>query len=99
MAINPIVPIPTPVEKATPVAKPITQPESKSFAETIESMVDTVNVSQQEAAKGAQKMATGDASIDEVMITIERADLQFRMLTQVRNKVVDAYQEVMRMNF
>lgn len=70
-----------------------------SFSEVMESAVASVNEGQKNAAQKAGEMAAGVTPIDEAMITMEKADLGFRMMTQVRNKVVDAYKEVMRMNF
>ena len=86
---------------ASPSARIPQKPGSSavSFADTIEQLVADVNTAQAQAQTAGQKMAVGSVSIDEAMITMERADLQFRLLTQVRNKVVDAYREVMRMNF
>ena len=43
-------------------------------------------------------MATGRShNIHETMIALDKADVSFRMLTKVRNKAVEAYQEIMRM--
>ena len=70
-----------------------------SFGEVMESAVASVNEAQKTAATKAGQMGAGKVPIDEAMITMEKADLSFRMMTQVRNKVVDAYREVMRMNF
>jgi flagellar hook-basal body complex protein FliE len=61
--------------------------------------INTVNESSIAADKTAGKMATGKAAIDEAMVMLEKADIQFRLMTQVRNKVVSAYQEVMKLNF
>jgi len=51
---------------------------------------------------GSEKMAEeflveGKHDLHEVMIAMEKADMSFRYMTQVRNKVLDAYSEVMRM--
>jgi flagellar hook-basal body complex protein FliE len=57
-----------------------------------------VNQTQQEAEKAARAFALGETqSIHDTMITLERADLSLRLLTQIRNKAVEAYQEMMRM--
>ena len=69
------------------------------FADAIEEAVRNVNAQQVVAADQVGKMSTGDVSIDEALMTMERADLNFRMMTQVRNKVVDAYKEIMRLSF
>jgi flagellar hook-basal body complex protein FliE len=69
-----------------------------SFAELLQQATSQVNQAQQEAEKAARDFALGEAqSIHNTIIEIERADLSLRLLTQVRNKVVEAYQEIMRM--
>ena len=41
--------------------------------------------------------ANAPAELDEVMLAMAKADVSFRMMVEVRNKLVEAYQEVMRM--
>ena len=54
---------------------------------------------QLEADRAMEKLATGEAkSIHEVMVAMEEADISMRMVVQMRNKIVDAYQEIMRMS-
>lgn len=58
------------------------------------------NVNQQiVAADGAvQKLAVGEATnLHQIMTDLERAKLSFEMVVQVRNKLLEAYQDVMRM--
>ena len=53
---------------------------------------------QLEADRAMEKLATGEArSIHEVMVAMEEADISMRMVVQMRNKIVEAYQEIMRM--
>lgn len=69
-----------------------------SFAELLQQATTQVNQAQQEAEKAARDFALGETqSIHNTIIELERADLSLRLLTQVRNKVVEAYQEIMRM--
>jgi flagellar hook-basal body complex protein FliE len=52
---------------------------------------------QKEADKAIEDFATGKTrNIHETMIAVNKADLAFRLTMQVRNKIVEAYQEVMR---
>jgi flagellar hook-basal body complex protein FliE len=54
---------------------------------------------QKEKDAAVRKLATGrDADIHNTMIAIQKAHISFKFLIQVRNKVVSAYEEVMRMN-
>ena len=69
------------------------------FADMMEKAVRDVNAQQSVAAEKVGKMSTGEVSINEALMTMECADLNFRMMTQVRNKVVDAYKEIMRLSF
>ena len=51
-----------------------------------------------EAERGVQRLAAGDTSnLHQVMLGIEQARLQFQLLVQVRNRVLEAYQDVLRM--
>ena len=57
-----------------------------------------VNKMQQKADAAVTALATGEkVSLHETMIAMEQADVSFRMMMQVRNKIVEAYQEILRM--
>jgi len=72
--------------------------EIKSFADTLKEAVGSVNEMSQEANVQIQKLATGETkNIPEVMIATEKASVAFKLMTQVRNKIIDAYQEIMKM--
>lgn len=69
-----------------------------SFAETLKGAISNVNDLSLESASQQQKLATGETkNIPEVMIAAEKSSVAFKLLMQVRNKVIDAYQEVMKM--
>ena len=71
--------------------------EGASFAETLTESLDKVNDLQKEADVAIEDFATGKTrNIHETMIAVNKADLAFRLTMQVRNKIVEAYQEVMR---
>lgn len=70
----------------------------KGFQEILREAVAEVSSLQKEAAETIEKLTVGEGEgIHEAMIAMEKANLSFRMLMQVRNKVLAAYQEVMRM--
>ncbi len=72
--------------------------EGPSFADTLAQSLDKVNSLQKEADVAIQDFVAGDTrNIHETMIAVGKADLAFRLTMQVRNKMVEAYQEVMRM--
>jgi flagellar hook-basal body complex protein FliE len=70
----------------------------KSFADTLKEAVATVNALQKNADVQAQNLATGRTdNVADVMIASEKADIALKLMVQVRNKIIDAYQEIMRM--
>ncbi len=70
----------------------------KSFKDTLTDAVNKVNDISVNADVQMQKLATGETkNIPEVMIATEKAAVAFKLLTQVRNKIIDAYQEIMKM--
>ena len=69
------------------------------FAGLLKSSIENVNAAQQTAGGLAQAFQAGDpkANLDEVMVSLQKASISFQAMTQVRNKLVSAYQEVMSM--
>ena len=69
------------------------------FGSLMQQAIDQVNQSQSEAAGMARALEAGDPSVDlaEVMVTMQKASLSFQALTEVRNKLLTAYQDVMNM--
>jgi len=73
------------------------KPET-SFAGVLKTSLTEVNQLQQKADAAITALATGDkASLHDTMIAMEQADVSFRLMMQVRNKIVEAYQEILRM--
>lgn len=69
-----------------------------SFADTLKSAVNQVNEMQQTADVKMQQLATGETTdIADVKIAAEKADIALRLMTSVRNKMIDAYHEIMKM--
>jgi len=82
-----------PAATAAPV-----KPVGEGFAEALKNAVGQVNDSQVVADRAVEKLQTGESrNLHEVMISMEKADISMRLLTQVRNRVIEAYQEIMRM--
>lgn len=77
------------------------QPESaagSSFGEILRDAVGKVEQDQVAVTEATQRLATGQVQdVAEVMILSERANLSLGLALQVRNKVLEAYQEIMRM--
>ena len=70
----------------------------KSFADTLKAAINEVNDLQQTSNKKMQELSVGKTdNVADVMIASEKADIAMRVMVQVRNKVLDAYNEIMRM--
>ena len=75
-------------------------PKARKFAQVIGDAVAEVEGDEAKANNAVTDLAVGRRkTLHETMIAVEKADISFRMLLAVRNKVVSAYQEVMRMHF
>jgi flagellar hook-basal body complex protein FliE len=69
-----------------------------SFADTLKEAVNNVNELALNADKKAQELSTGKTDdVAGVMLAAEKADIALRAMVQVRNKIIDAYQEIMKM--
>lgn len=68
---------------------------SASFKEFMLEAVDQVNSMQLDADRAVEQLLTGgDANPAEVLTAVQKADLSFRMMLQVRNKLMQAFQEI-----
>ena len=83
---------------ATSGAAPGGGGRAASFGEVLKDSLAQVNSLQHEADAAIQSLATGGtATLHDTMLAVEKADLSFRLMMQVRNKIVEAYQEILRM--
>lgn len=72
--------------------------EGRSFAELLKNAIEGVNEIQVEALKEMENLVLGRVDdIHKPIIAAEKASLALELLVQVRNKAVEAYQEIMRM--
>ncbi len=78
---------------------PAAQAQPSEFANLMKNSVDHVASMQNQATALADAFEAGDKSVDltKVMLEVQKASLAFRAMTEVRNKLVDAYQQVMNM--
>jgi flagellar hook-basal body complex protein FliE len=66
-----------------------------SFKDLLLHSIDEVNSMQQSADQAVEQLATGgDVSPAEVLTAVQKADIAFRLMMQIRNKIVQAYQEI-----
>ena len=80
-------------------ARPVVDENTPDFSMTLKNAVDKVNQSQHTAASLAEAFEVGDpkANLAEVMLALQKANVSFQAMTQVRNKLLAAYQEIMNM--
>jgi len=75
-----------------------TSPAASNFATLLQAYTEQVNHDVKAAAKGAESLAAGESrNTSETLLAIQKADLSFQMMLSVRNKLVDAYREIIRM--
>ena len=68
------------------------------FGAMLKDAISAVNDLSQQSDKEIQKIITGETNdLHTAVIAMQRADVSFQMMMQVRNKIVQAYQEVLRM--
>lgn len=69
-----------------------------SFEEILMNSLEEVNDLQRKADEAIRELATGEAQdLHRTMVLMEKAELSLKLMVQVRNKLLDAYQEMMRM--
>lgn len=83
---------------ATPAMK-TEQPAGADFSSLLKGAVQKVNENQKIASNLATRFEQGDKSVDiaEVMVAMQKATVSFQAATQVRNRLVSAYQDIMNM--
>ena len=80
-------------------AQPKSASPTEQVGKTFGDLLDSLNESQNTSDQLVQKMAAGeDVDISTVMIANEETDINFRVAMGIRDKLVDAYREVMRMS-
>jgi flagellar hook-basal body complex protein FliE len=73
-------------------------PDSDSFGQVLTQSLNDVNTLQQEANQAIDALATGQQQdIHNTMIAMEKAGVAFRLIMEIRNKVITAYETIMRM--
>jgi flagellar hook-basal body complex protein FliE len=74
--------------------------EGSDFLTALHGAVDQVNQLQSEAGMKVSTMLSGDGQdIHSAMIAVQKADLAFELMVEMRNKIVSAYQEISRLPF
>jgi flagellar hook-basal body complex protein FliE len=95
--ISPISPIPI-AEPSVPAAGRATPSDSGEFGSVLDKAISEVEGSRKVATEKAERLLSGQPEeLHSVVLTTQRAQLEFELFLEVRNKVVQAYQEIMRM--
>lgn len=92
----------------TPVARPgavdvagldgLARPADKPFASLMEGLLGEVQGAQGKMDQDVKNLATGKSeNVHEIVLNVAQADLMFRMVMEVRDRLISSYQEVMRM--
>lgn len=82
----------------SPSASSATQPQGKNFQEHFKQALGEVNELTQQADQAIhQLIGEGKGDLQETIVAMEKADVSFRLMMQIRNKILEAYQEVVRM--
>ena len=84
----------------TPISSPADAGTKQAdFSGMLKSAVDTVNETQMQASNLAGQFEVGAPGVDlpEVMVALQKANVSFQAMTQVRNRLVQAYQDIMNM--
>lgn len=69
-----------------------------SFGDMLKNSLQKVNEYQSQADQAIQELVAGRTkNVHETMLAVERADLSLKLMMQIRNKVIDAYREIMKM--
>ncbi len=93
-----------PISSITPIEMPQVAPAANTagqpgeFQSALSSAINSIESLQNNAASSVQQFLTGEnEELHTTILATQKAELAFEMGLQVRNKVVDAYQEIMKM--
>jgi flagellar hook-basal body complex protein FliE len=89
----------TAVAESGPTEVNAAQSSRTEFADLMKQSINQVNDTQQVATKLSDAFSAGDPNVDvtEVMVALQKAGVAFQAMTEVRNRLVSAYQDIMNM--
>lgn len=73
------------------------QTAGASFTDSLKSLIENVDATAEQANSAVNNMVTGTGDVHTAMIALQRSEQMLELTVQVRNKLVQAYQDVMRM--
>ncbi len=71
--------------------------KGSGFDKLLEETIGQVTSLQKDAEKAIKELTSGDGDVVQAMISMQKAEVSFRTMVEVRNKLVSAYEEIMRM--
>jgi flagellar hook-basal body complex protein FliE len=78
-----------------PQVKPADNEPAKGFEDLVQEAIGKLSQVQNDAEQAVKELATG-GDPSQAIIAMEKADMNFQLMVEVRNKLISAYQEVMR---
>jgi len=76
----------------------ITEKTNTSFSEVLKDSISKVSELEKEANQQTEQLVKMESQdIHNTLIAVEKADLSFQLMMQIRNKIINAYEEIMRM--
>ncbi len=87
----------TSTPSVTPAPVSSARPAASGFGDSLAKLIDSVDASGSEANSAVAQMLDGSGDVHDAMIALQRAELTLQLTVQVRNKLVQAYQDIMRM--
>lgn len=72
---------------------------TEGFDKIIKNAINNVDKLEKDSNRSVMDLLSGKADIHETMISLQKADISMRLFLAIRNKAVDAYREIMHMNF
>jgi flagellar hook-basal body complex protein FliE len=92
-----VAPISSAIRPIEPIAPPRVGGTSGNFADTLKNAIAEVDRTQKAAESAAQDFAAGRTTdVAGTMIAVERATVTFQLMLQIRNRLLEAYQEIQR---
>ncbi len=86
------------LSRYTPLGRPLESTAAPSFQDTLKDALAGVNGAQLDASGLVNRIVAGEeVDLHEVMISAEEASVAFELLMEIRNKLLEAYQEIQRM--
>ncbi len=87
------------VDKLSTGATQIEKKDAVSFQDVLRGFISEVNDLQLDVDKKIEQFASGQTKdLHEVMIAVEEADIAFQLMMEIRNKLISAFEEVMKMS-